>query len=114
MDVFSRLSNRIFPFPIATSSRRPLLPRQSPIGGTDRDDNKYQRRTPAELFSRWTRRFYAPSSRPPWRRTWFLVLSGIVAFIMFVYLMALLGRGSGNDSLDSSWNNPNPNPNHYE
>ncbi|KAH8310260.1 hypothetical protein KR044_000292 [Drosophila immigrans] len=98
----------------AASSRRPLLPRQSPIGGTDRDENKYQRRSPAELFSRWTRRFYAPSSRPPWRRTWFLVLSGIVAFIMFVYLMALLGRGSGNDGLDDSWNNPNPNPNHYE
>ncbi|KAL7730329.1 hypothetical protein ACLKA6_016575 [Drosophila palustris] len=98
----------------ATSSRRPLLPRQSPIGGTDRDENKYQRRTPAELFSRWTRRFYAPSSRPPWRRTWFLVLSGILAFVMFVYLMALLGRGSGNDGLDDSWNNPNPNPNHYE
>ncbi|EDW16346.1 zinc finger protein-like 1 homolog [Drosophila mojavensis] len=96
-----------------TSSRRPLLPRQPPIGGTDRDDNKYQRRSPAELFSRWTRRFYAPSSRPPWRRTWFLVLSGILAFILFVYIMAVLGRG-GNDSLDDSWNNPNPKQNHYE
>lgn len=101
-------------FLLGTSSRRPLLPRQSPIGGTDRDDNKYQRRTPAELFSRWTRRFYAPSSRPPWRRTWFLAISGILAFVVFIYLMALLGRGGGNDSLDDSWNNPNPNQNHYE
>jgi len=90
-----------------------LLPRQSPIGGTDRDDNKYQRRTPAELFSRWTRRFYAPSSRPPWRRTWFLVTAGIFAFVLFVYLMAWLGRGRS-DVEDEGWNNPNPQPNHYE
>ncbi|ALC47418.1 CG5382 [Drosophila busckii] len=96
------------------SSRRPLLPRQTPIGGTDRDDNKYQRRSPAELFSRWTRRFYAPSSRPPWRRTWFLVLSGILGFVMFIYLMALLGRGGSSSNDDDGWNNPNPNPNHYE
>ncbi|XP_030369225.1 zinc finger protein-like 1 homolog [Scaptodrosophila lebanonensis] len=97
------------------SSRRPLLPRQSPIGGPDRDENKYKRRTPAELFSRWTRRFYAPSSRPPWRRTWFLVTSGIVGFIVLIYIMAVIGRSDSN-SLDDSWNNPNPNPNpqHYD
>ncbi|KAH8284371.1 hypothetical protein KR018_010609 [Drosophila ironensis] len=100
------------------SSRRPLLPRQPPIGGTDRDDNKYQRRSPAELLSRWTRRWYAPSSRPPWRRTWFIVVSGMLTFVLFIYLMAWLGRGSS-DTLDDGWNNPNPQPQpqpqpHYE
>ncbi|XP_068157055.1 zinc finger protein-like 1 homolog [Drosophila tropicalis] len=112
MDAFNPPSSGDF----NASSRRPLLPRQSPIGGTDRDDNKYQRRTPVEMFSRWTRRFYAPSSRPPWRRTWFLVVSGIMAFIIFIYLMAWLGRGGGgsNDGVDDAWNNPNPQPNHYE
>lgn len=39
----------------ATNSRRPLLSRESPIGGSDRDDNKYKRRTPAEIFNRWSR-----------------------------------------------------------
>lgn len=97
------------------NSRRPLLPRQSPIGGTDRDDNKYKRRTPAEIFSRWSRRFYAPSSRPPWRRTWFLVLSGILTFIIIIYLMAFFGRGLSTDSSEDSWNNnPNPVPAHFE
>ncbi|XP_061400918.1 zinc finger protein-like 1 homolog [Musca vetustissima] len=101
---------------IHASSRRPLLPRQSPIGGTDRDENKYARRTPAEIFSRWSRRFYAPSSRPPWRRTWFLVLSGVLAFVVLIYLMALFGRGGSDDSMDSGWDNSNqqlPQNSHY-
>lgn len=38
----------------AASSRRPLLSREPPIG-IDRDENKYKRRTPAEIFSRWSR-----------------------------------------------------------
>ncbi|XP_037943701.1 zinc finger protein-like 1 homolog [Teleopsis dalmanni] len=99
---------------VQASSRRPLLPRQPPIGGTDRDENKYKRRTPAEIFARWSRRFYAPSSRPPWRRTWFLVLSGITAFIVIIYIMAVLGRSGSDDALGDAWNNPNPNPKHYE
>lgn len=74
------------------SSRRPLLARESPIGGSDRDDNKYKRRTPQEIFSRWSRRFYAPSSKPPWRRTWFLVLSGCIGFVCIIYVLATLGR----------------------
>lgn len=89
---------------IHANSRRPLLPRQSPIGGIDRDDNKYKRRTPAEIFSRWSRRFYAPSSRPPWRRTWFIVLSGFLIFVLVIYLLAAFGRGSSSD--DSAWQNP--------
>ncbi|KAM7363690.1 zinc finger protein-like 1 homolog [Cochliomyia hominivorax] len=104
MDAFNPPSNA----DIHAGSRRPLLPRQSPIGGTDRDENKYARRTPAEIFSRWSRRFYAPSSRPIWRRTWFLVFSGILAFIVLIYLMAAFGRGGSQDSLDDAWNNPNP------
>lgn len=101
--------------PYIASSRRPLLPRQSPIGGTDRDENKYKRRTTSEIFSRWSRRFYAPSSRPPWRRTWFLVISGALAFVVLIYLMALVGRGSDNESSHDSWDDPNPKPDvHYE
>ncbi|XP_011185951.1 zinc finger protein-like 1 homolog [Zeugodacus cucurbitae] len=100
---------------VHASSRRPLLPRQSPIGGADRDENKYKRRTPSEVFSRWTRRFYAPSSRPPWRRTWFLVISSILVFVVLIYLMAIFGRGSDTDSIHDSWNDPNPKPDvHYE
>ncbi|KAL5285359.1 ZFPL1 family protein [Megaselia abdita] len=112
MDAFNPPSSNEF----SASSRRPLLPRQSPIGAVDRDDNKYQRRTPAEIFSRWSRRFYAPSSRPPWRRTWFLVTSGVVAFLFVIYLMAMWGR-STSSSVAEEWNNPNPVPNgglHYE
>lgn len=88
------------------------MPRQNPIGGSDRDDDKYARRTASDMLARWTRRFYAPSSRPPWRRTWFLVLSGIFAFIIIIYLMASFGRSGGNslDQFGASWNNPNPEP----
>lgn len=39
------------------NSRRPLLSREPPIG-LDRDENKYKRRTPAEVFSRWSRYRY--------------------------------------------------------
>ncbi|XP_053698094.1 zinc finger protein-like 1 homolog [Sabethes cyaneus] len=77
------------------SSRRPLLQRESPIGASDRDDNKYKRRTPQEILSRWSRRFYAPASKPPWRRTWFLVLSGCIGFICILYVLATLGRRGG-------------------
>lgn len=38
------------------------------------------------------RRLYAPSSRPPWRRTWFLILASIVMFVVVIYVMAALGR----------------------
>lgn len=81
------------------SSRRPLLNREPPVG-IDRDENKYKRRTPAEIFSRWSRRLYVPPSRPPWRRTWFIVMSGVVIFIFIIYIMASLGRRntSYNDS----------------
>lgn len=79
----------------AANSRRPLLARESPIGSSDRDDNKYRRKTPLELVNRWTRRFYSPSSRPPWRRTWFLVLAGVLMFLLLIYVMAKLGRGGG-------------------
>lgn len=97
-----------FLFLFIASSRRPLLPRQTPIGGSDRDDNKYKRRTPAEIFSRWSRRFYAPSSRPPWRRTWFIVLMSIIIFVLIIYLLAKYGRNSqSNDAFWSIDNNPN-------
>ncbi|XP_031620215.1 zinc finger protein-like 1 homolog [Contarinia nasturtii] len=80
------------------SSRRPLLSREPPIGGVDRDENKYKRRTPAEIFSRWSRRLYVPPSRPLLRRTWFIVLSGFVIFVFIIYIMASLGRRNNNDS----------------
>lgn len=40
------------------------------------------------------RRLYSPSSRPPWRRTWFIILASIVIFILVIYIMATLGRSS--------------------
>lgn len=89
---------------IAASSRRPLLARESPIGASDRDDNKYKRRTPQEIFSRWSRRLYAPSSKPPWRRTWFLVLGGCIGFICIIYVLATLGRRGGDDEVGLIYN----------
>lgn len=38
-----------------TSSRRPLLARAPPIGASDSDDNKYKKRSPTEMFRRWSR-----------------------------------------------------------
>ncbi|XP_050071408.1 zinc finger protein-like 1 homolog [Anopheles maculipalpis] len=78
---------------IANSRRTTLLAREPPIGGSDRDDNKYKRRTPKEIFSRWSRRLYAPSARPVWRKTWFLVATGLLGFVCIVYVMATISRG---------------------
>lgn len=78
------------------------MARESPIGAADHDDdnNKYRQKTPLELLSRWSRRFYSPSSRPPWRRTWFLVLCALLLFLGLVYAMAKLGRRSHGDTDD--------------
>lgn len=86
------------------SSRRPLLARESPIGAADRDDNKYKRRTPQEIFSRWSRRLYAPSSKPPWRRTWFLVLGGCIGFVCIIYVLSILGRRGGDGEVGLIYN----------
>uniref|UniRef100_A0A182QUK3 Zinc finger protein-like 1 homolog n=1 Tax=Anopheles farauti TaxID=69004 RepID=A0A182QUK3_9DIPT len=82
---------------VANSRRATLLAREPPIGGSDRDDNKYKRRTPKEIFSRWSRRLYAPSVRPVWRKTWFLVSTGVVGFVCIVFVMATIGRGDDGD-----------------
>lgn len=43
------------PHSILNIESRPLL-REAPIGrAADRDDNKYKRKTPQEIFSRWSR-----------------------------------------------------------
>lgn len=98
------------------SSTRPLLhaSRDQQTFTVDRDDNKYKRKTPRlqEIFSRWSRRLYSPAARPPWRRTWFLVLSGFVIFTTIIYLMYVFGRsGTGIDEMLDMKNNPNL---HYE
>ncbi|XP_055622245.1 zinc finger protein-like 1 homolog isoform X2 [Toxorhynchites rutilus septentrionalis] len=102
MDTFNSGSGTALDF--QASSRRPLLARESPIGGSDRDDNKYKRRTPQEVFSRWSRRFYAPSSKPPWRRTWFLVLSGCLGFVCIIYVLSSLGRRGGDSEMGFIYN----------
>lgn len=38
-----------------TSSRRPLMARVPPVGANDSDDNKYKKRSPSEIFQRWSR-----------------------------------------------------------
>lgn len=90
--------SRVYFYLFAANSRRSLLGRESPIGSSDRDENKYKRKTPLELLMRWSRRFYSPSSRPPWRRTWFLVLVGIFLFLLLIYIMAKLGRGGDDEN----------------
>jgi hypothetical protein len=95
------------------SSSRPLLQQREPTS-VDRDENKYKRKTPQEIFSRWSRRLYSPAARPPWRRTWFIVLMGFLIFFSIIYLMYVFGRHHGyseeNDMLAMK-NNPNL---HYE
>lgn len=83
------------------NSRRPVVSREEQsLLGSDRDDNKYKRKTPGEIFSKWSRRLYSPSSRPFWRRTWFLVCFGIFMFLLLIFVMAKLGRGSSDDDDD--------------
>lgn len=36
-------------------------------------------------------------ARPPWRRTWFIVLSGFVMFFIFIYILASMGRRNADD-----------------
>lgn len=43
------------------------------------------------------RQFYAPASRPPWRKKWFLGLVGFIVFISIIYLMYHFGRTSDNE-----------------
>jgi len=89
-------------------SKRSLLAREPPIGAADRDDNKYQRRTPREIFSRWSRRFYRPTVRPFYKKTWFHIACGIFLFLLIIYLMAALGRhSSGENSMLDMNMNPN-------
>jgi len=87
------------PHSILNIESRPLLYRESPIGGSDRDDNKYKRKTPQEIFSRWSRQFYSPAASPPWRRTWFLAIVGILLFISVIYLMYHFGRSESDEEL---------------
>ncbi|XP_052864085.1 zinc finger protein-like 1 homolog [Anopheles cruzii] len=82
---------------VANSRRTTLLSREAPIGGSDRDDNKYKRRTPQEIFSRWSRRLYAPSVKPMWRKTWFLVVTGLLGFVCIVYVMDTLARSDAGE-----------------
>uniref|UniRef100_A0A182PTU6 Zinc finger protein-like 1 homolog n=1 Tax=Anopheles epiroticus TaxID=199890 RepID=A0A182PTU6_9DIPT len=99
---------------IANSRRSTLLAREPPIGGTDRDDNKYKRRTPKEIFSRWSRRLYAPSARPVWRKTWFLVGTGLLGFVCIVYVMATISRGDEQGDRELGGFVPNRNLPHAE
>lgn len=55
----TNVSEKVFraesPHSVLNIESRPLL-RESPIGrSSDRDDNKYKRKTPQEIFSRWSR-----------------------------------------------------------
>ncbi|CAG9807065.1 unnamed protein product [Chironomus riparius] len=88
------------PHSVLNIESRPLL--RSGIDGrnSDRDDNKYKRKTPQEIFSRWSRQFYAPSARPPWRKKWFLGLIAFLLFILIIYVMYHFGR-SESDELDN-------------
>lgn len=92
------------------SSSRPLLQQREPLT-LDRDENKYKRKSPQEIFNRWSRRFYSPAARPPWRRTWFVVVMGFSIFFLVIYLMYVFGRSGDEDGHLAMKNNPNL---HYE
>lgn len=79
---------------------RPLL-REPPVGrSVDRDDNKYKRRTPQEIFSRWSRQFNSPASRSPFRKRSLLIGGGFLIFFVVIFLMYHFGR-SDNDFGDN-------------
>jgi hypothetical protein len=88
------------------SSSRPLLQQRETVT-LDRDENKYKRKSPQEIFNRWSRRLYSPAARPPWRRTWFIVSMGFSIFFLVIYLMYVFGR-TGSDG-----QKPDPNL-HYD
>lgn len=89
------------PHSILNIESRPLL-REGPVGrSSDRDDNKYKRKTPQEIFSRWSRQFYSPASKPPWKKTWFIVMSAFITFFMIVYLMYHFGRAGSDAEIDN-------------
>lgn len=55
----TNVSEKVFraesPHSVLNIESRPLI-RESPIGrSSDRDENKYKRKTPQEIFSRWSR-----------------------------------------------------------
>lgn len=55
----TNVSEKVFraesPHSVLNIESRPLL-RENPIGrSSDRDENKYKRKTPQEIFSRWSR-----------------------------------------------------------
>lgn len=80
------------PHSILNMESRPLL-REAPIGkSVDRDENKYKRRTPQEIFSRWSRQFNSPASRSPFRRKSFMIVSGFLLFAFVIFLMYHFGR----------------------
>jgi hypothetical protein len=79
---------------------RPLL-REPPVGRSiDRDDNKYKRRTPQEIFSRWSRQFNSPASRSPFKRRSFLIAGGFLLFVFIIFLMYHFGRSGDDDDFN--------------
>lgn len=89
------------PHSVLNIESRPLL-REPPVGKNfDRDENKYKRRTPQEIFSRWSRQFNSPASRSPFRKRSFMIGGGLLLFVFVIYLMYHFGRSSeDNDSVD--------------
>lgn len=90
------------PHSILNIESRPLLARNSVSLGADRDDNKYKRRTPQEIFFKFKRQFFnSPASRSPLKRKWFLTLFGFSIFFVVIYLMYHFGRADSDSDINS-------------
>lgn len=75
------------------------------------DDKKYHRRTLREILHRFYLRLFAPSPRSIFGRPWIRNLLIFILFILFIYLVATLGRQSANNDPMLQIQNPNP---HFE
>lgn len=78
---------------------------------SDRDDKKYHRRTFREILNRFYLRLVAPAPRSIFGRPWIRNLLIFILFVVFIYLVATLGRQSAHNDPMLQHQDPNP-PNH--
>lgn len=90
------------------NSRRVASTTREQLVYWDDDDNKYQRRAPQEIYSRWSRRLYTPLMKPVWRKSLFVVVLALLGFVCMMYFMAAYEKVS---KMDMKLNRISANPN---
>lgn len=83
-----------------TNTRDVHRPKYFPGGQGKESNGCFGKNNRINNFLAYFRRFYVPSTRPIWRRTWFSVLFGIGFLVFFIYLIASLKSGDPFDESD--------------